>query len=127
MKKLWMAGCLLTASTLSHSVDVSISTNSIVFSENNADNISISVSGPENFNDAFKSDSGFIEINIQEINQSKDGTYQFDATATSVVGSTQVSDNNGRGSVSKNIVTSDGASGHFRIDNGEFIVDSEVE
>lgn len=127
MKKLWLASCILSASALSHSIDVSLSSDSIQFSKSGADNISVTVSGPENYNDAFTQSSSYVAINVQDINQSDDGVYHYNATSTEILGNTEVSDNNGRGSANKNIVNSDNASGHFRIENGEIVIGTEEE
>jgi len=127
MKKLWLASCIFSVSALSHAIDTKISNDSVVFSQSNADTISVSISGPDGYNEAFTTEADFLKITASDINNATDGSYQFDAISTEVLGKTTVDDSNGRGLALKNIVNSESDSGHFRLENGSIVTTQEEE
>lgn len=127
MKKTFTLSMLMLISFFSNAIESSITSSELSFVSSNSDSIVITISGPDQFNKQFSVAGNYLSINTTEINDQKDGNYNFEVISTEQLGSTITNDSNGRDQAVKNLVNSESLAGHFRIQNGLFVINSEEE
>ncbi|GAA6135080.1 hypothetical protein NBRC116188_18700 [Oceaniserpentilla sp. 4NH20-0058] len=127
MKKTLLSVLMLPLSMSSFAIDITFTDSQMSVSNSNTDVIAITIGDSNQYSETFNFSGSSASISNFEINSAQDGLYKYSVIATSIAGSTEVSDNNGRNQVEKNIVTSETESGHIRIEDGQFLLTAEAE
>lgn len=121
MRPILTIAFLLLASSASYALESSISESEIVFSDQNSNSITISISGPDGFNEKFEFAGSPAILKSDEINEGADGAYNFEALSITKTGEEYTDGSNGRSGQMKDIVESSTTSGHFRLSSGGFV------
>lgn len=122
MRPILTIAFLLLASSASYALESTISESEIVFSAQNSNSITISISGPDGFNEKFQFDSSPAILKSDEINTGKDGAYNFEALSITKTGEEYTDGSNGRSGQMKDIVETSTTSGHFRLSSSGFAI-----
>lgn len=125
MRLILTVAFLILGSSASYALESSISESEIVFSDQNSNSITISISGPDGFNEKFEFASSPAILKSDEINNGKSGAYNFDALSITKIGEEFSDSSNGRSGQIKDVVESSRDSGYFRLSDGSFVTSTE--
>ncbi|WP_430462364.1 hypothetical protein ACQUQU_06100 [Thalassolituus sp. LLYu03] len=125
MSKLTYVAALSFIAAPCFALNASINESEIVFADQNSNSITVSVSGPNGFNASYEFNGSVASLQAAQINQGSDGDYNFDAVAVAITGEEYAGEENGRDGGYKPVAQSEATTGHFRLQDGSFVLTAE--